>query len=87
MEIDITEFYKHEHPQHYSASVAELGADAGKITWSRAIERARFTTMLNTSEKIEALREYAKGFGAWTDDEVDAWTDTECEALFIQRSP
>jgi hypothetical protein len=40
--------------------------------------------LLTTPEQIEALREYVKGFGAWDAEEIAAWDDSECNALFVQ---
>jgi hypothetical protein len=83
MEINITQLFQSDDytPMDYSASIAELGNNAGKITWNNAMEGPVF---LDTPEKIEALREYVKGFGAWSDEEIATWNGTECNALFLQ---
>ena len=82
MEINITEFFNTANAFDYSASRMELGDNAGQITWHNACN-ADFT-MLDTEEKLQALREYAKGYGAWNDAEIAAWSNNECNALFIQ---
>jgi hypothetical protein len=46
--------------------------------------RDRRTTLLTTPEQIEALREHVKDFGAWDDEEIAAWDDIECNAIFVQ---
>ena len=82
MEINITSFVLNEDPSEYSSSIAERGLNAGRETWNNAKTMAPM--LLDTPEKIEALREYVKGFGALEDEEIAAWSDQECNALFIQ---
>jgi hypothetical protein len=84
MEIDITRFCKENDPADYSASVAEIGDNASKITWNAAMRESAHAPLLTTPAQIDALREYVKGFGAWSDEEIAAWSDTECNALFVQ---
>ena len=84
MEINIARFYNEAAPMDYSASVAEIGQDAGPSTWRAACEDAPDYNMLDTDEKRDAFRQYVKGFGAWSDEEIGAWTDVELNALFIQ---
>lgn len=84
MEIDITAFFKAEDPFNYSASIAEMGQDAGPRTWRNAVEAANTWNMLDTEEKREEFRAHIKGFGAWSEAEIAAWTDQELNALFIQ---
>jgi len=84
MEIDITDFYRNACPKDYSASVAEIGNNAGAYTWRAACDDSEDYFMLDTDEKRIAFREYVRGFGAWSDDEIAAWSDAELNALFIQ---
>lgn len=86
MEIDITKLFNGDDyfPSKYSASAAEIGQDAGRITWSQACEDAPEYNFLDTSDKLDAFRAHIKGFGAWSDEEIAAWSDTECNALFLQ---
>lgn len=83
-ELDITEFFKNACPKDYSASAHELGDNAGAITWQHAIEDSEDYLLLDSEEKREAFREFIKGAGAWSDEEIAAWTDTELNALCIQ---
>lgn len=87
MEIDITRFVMAEEPADYSASVAELGPDAGRITWAAAVRYARETDppLLSTPDQLDAFRDDMRGFGAWDDAEIDAWSAEECNALLAQR--
>lgn len=84
MEINISRFFAEAAPMDYSASVAEIGADAGRSTWNAAVEDSDDYNMLDSDDKREEFRRYVKGFGAWTEDEIAAWSDRELNALFIQ---
>lgn len=84
MEINITKFYNEACPKDYSASVAEIGQNAGASTWNAAKEDAPDYNMLDTPEKLEAMRQFALSSGGWDAEEVAAWSDLELNALFIQ---
>lgn len=84
MQINVTRFYNEAAPMDYSASVAEIGANAGPDTWQAAKDDAGDWNMLDTDEKRQAFREWVKPFGAWDDDEIVAWSDVELNALFVQ---
>ena len=84
MEIDITTFFNEAAPMDYSASVAEIGNDAGRATWQAACDDSEDFMLLDSDEKREEFRHYVKGFGAWSEDEISAWSNTELNALLIQ---
>ena len=85
MELNITEFFNHARPSYYSASCAELGDDAGRITWANAVDAAgQWPDWLNTEDDREEFRAYVRTFGAWDDGEIAAWSDEELTALLIQ---
>lgn len=84
MDIDVTNFVNTADPTNYFASWAEKGELAGTITWNAALRKADEAPMLDTKEKIDTFKRYVKGFGAWSDEEIAAWSNQECEALFIQ---
>lgn len=84
MELNITEFYNTAGMIDYSASVAEIGANAGKDTWEAACTDSNDYMILDDEEKREAFRQYVKGFGAWDDSEIAAWSDVELNALLLQ---
>jgi hypothetical protein len=80
MEINISTLVNAQfNPMDYSASQAELGLDAGKITWANA-QQARYN-LLDTPEKLEAMREWARATGAWSEAEI---AEMDLEALFVQ---
>lgn len=84
MELNITRFFLEAAPMDYSASVAEIGRDAARDTWQAALDDAAEWALLDTDEKRAAFRAHALGFGAWSADEIAAWTDTELNALCLQ---
>jgi len=85
MEIDITQFFLDACPRDYSASIAEIGQDAAKSTWQAACDDAEdYAAFLDTEEKRDAFRDHLRGFGAWDDDEIAAYSQTELTALFMQ---
>lgn len=85
MEIDITSFVMGAGPSEYFGSIAERGPNAAKETWGNALGRALVPPpMLADGEALQAFRDHMRGFGAWDDDEISAWSDQECNALFIQ---
>lgn len=84
MDLDITDFFTNAAPRDYSASVAELGRDAGAITWRHACEDVPEYPLLDTEEKREAFRAHAREFGAWSDEEIAQWSDEELTALLLQ---
>lgn len=84
MEIDITDFFNQCAPMDYSASRAELGDSAGADTWRAACDDAPDYNMLDTDEKRQAFRDHIDGYGAWSDNEITAFSDLELNALLMQ---
>ena len=82
MEIDITDFARKAELCEISASRAELGDNAGKITWANAKREAESTNLLKG--KLGAFRDWIEGFGAWDAAEIKAWSAIECNALLLQ---
>lgn len=84
MELNITKFFTEAAPMDYYASVAEIGNNAGADTWRAACEDSPDYMILDDDEKREVFRYYVKGFGAWTAEEIAAWSDVELNALLLQ---
>ena len=84
MDINITRFFHDADAFEFSASRAERGEHAGRETWSAAKDEGADLPLLKTPDEINALRSYVKAFGAWSDEEIAAWSGVECNALFIQ---
>lgn len=84
MELNISAFFRTAAPMDYSASVAEIGNDAARSTWQAACDDSEDYPMLDTEEKREEFRRHVNGFGAWSEEEIRSWTDSELNALLIQ---
>ena len=84
IEIDITDFFNNAAPKDYSASVMEMGSNAGADTWRAACDDSPDYMLLDTDDKRAAFRAHVKGFGAWEEAEIAAWTDNELNALLLQ---
>ena len=84
MELNVTEFFRTAAPMDYSASAAEIGADADRQTWLAAVEDAPDWPLLDTDEKREAFKAHLLGFGAWQEDEIAEWSNRELVALLLQ---
>lgn len=85
MEIDVTHMIEDaDDMPTLSGSVAELGKDAGKITWANSLEYAKAHPLLADDDARDEARGYFKGFGAWSKEEIAAWSDAELEALVSQ---
>ena len=80
MKIDITDLIS-EDLGMFSGSVMELGDNAGRITWCNALE---YVAEKQIVPDADTAREYFESFGAWTEEELKAMTDTEINALALQ---
>ena len=84
MELNITQFFNECTPMDYSASIAEIGNDAGKTTWQAAKDDSSDYMLLDTDDKRDAFRSFVQSSGGWTEDEIAAWSDIELNALLLQ---
>lgn len=84
MEINITKFYNEACARDYSASVAEIGNNAGADTWRAACDDAPYYNLLDNADKLDAMRKWAIETGAWNAKEVSNMSTNELNALFIQ---
>ncbi len=83
MYIDITSLLELEC-FNLSHSRAEGGENAGQNTWNASKAQANKTPLLDTEEKLEAMRDFARSSGGWTREEIAAWNAEEINALFLQ---
>lgn len=86
-ELNITHLFAADSafvPFDCSNNRATLGDNAGALTGNASCETAAQITLLDTDEKRQEFRDYVAEFGAWTDDEIAAWSDTELNALLLQ---
>ena len=84
MEINITRFFKEADHFEYSASCAGRGQNAGQETWANAKAEASRKPLLTTPEKLSAAEDFFRGFGAWSREELAAFSSEELNALLIQ---
>jgi hypothetical protein len=84
MELNITRFFRDAAPMDYSASRAEIGNDAAKLTWRAAVDDSESFMLLDTDDKRDAFRAHVREFGAWSQEEIAAWSAVELNALLLQ---
>lgn len=82
MDIDVTKLVQNIAPMDYSASIAEIGFNAGPVTWAAACEDA--LELFGDQFERESFDGYFRDFGAWDDAELAAHTDRESAALMLQ---
>ena len=69
-------------PWDCSNSVANLGHDAGKLTW-QASQGFASSLVLSEGQK-EAVRDFVRSSGGWDEEETAAFSDTDLTALCVQ---
>ena len=84
MEIDVTDFLASTDCSMLSGSVAELGTNAGRITWSNSIDALKGFNPLPDGDALQEFREWLKPWGAWDDAEIAAMSDEHLRALCVQ---
>ena len=83
MEINITPFFTHGiAPMDLSASAAEIGQDAGAVTWQASCEAAGEVQLLTTPEQLQAFEEFAQSSGMEL--QAEECTPAKLNALFLQ---
>ena len=81
MELNITEFFNNGDHWHNCNSVANLGQNAGKITWENAKQETIDFNFI-TNETRQVIIDHFKEYGAW--DDLDTWDDLELNTLLLQ---
>jgi hypothetical protein len=84
MEIDVTPILS-ENCRMLSASRAELGENAGRITWNNCLKLAKRLPLV-TNENRDEIRKHFGEYGAWEREEIAAWSDVELSALIWQEA-
>lgn len=84
MEINITPLFQSLQckARFLSASVAELGADAGRITWENSKQHAQAVQVLQTREELRAFAGFARSSGF--EFKREELTPDYLRALFVQ---
>jgi hypothetical protein len=83
-EIDVTPILS-EDCSVLSASQAELGENAGKITWRNCLALAERLPLVTDANRDD-IRDHFASYGAWEHEEIDAWTDVELSAMVWQEA-
>ena len=78
--LNITALFNGACPKDYSASIAEIGVNAGADTWRAACDDASDYPLI-TDDNRESIRDWLLSFGAWDRAELDA---TNLDALLLQ---
>lgn len=88
IKANVSKMFSHRDPWDCSNSAANLGPNAGQLTWDCALEVAENASewlLSPVSDACEGIQEWARDTGAWDADEIAAWPDTHCLALFVQN--
>ena len=74
-------------PAHLcSGSMAELGNDAGRVTWENSGDLAdRLPGFLETETELQEVRDHIKEYGAWDGEEIAAFTPRDLRAFIVQE--
>jgi hypothetical protein len=85
MEIDVTHMVEDSDAMfNLSGSRAEHGQEAGKFTWDNSIRYGKDHPLLMSDEMRDAARAHFKGYGAWPEEEIAAWTEVELQGIMCQ---
>jgi len=88
IKADVSVMFSAREPWDCSNSQANLGDQAGRLTWECALEVAQSADKWLLSDRAEAcegMQEWARETGAWDREEIAGWSDEECLALFVQN--
>jgi hypothetical protein len=85
MELDVTHMVEDaDNMIELSGSVVEHGQNASRITWNNSMEYGRDKPLLTTEDERDAARDHFREYGAWTREEIAAWSDDELNAIMCQ---
>lgn len=97
--INVSEMFSHREPWDCSNSVANLGDQAGRLTWQCSMEAAAphatgshatqatpaWLVSPDLDTTVGAIRDHAAEYGAWERSEIDGWSEQECLAFLVQE--
>ena len=70
-------------PSDFSASIAEIGNNAGPDTWRACVQWVADSPIVSPDE-LDSVRYYMRSSGGWNSDEISAMRDNELQALALQ---
>lgn len=82
--IDVSEIWNQECAL-MSGSVSELGDRAGEITWSNCLKVAERHPLVTDANRQD-IRDHFAEYGAWEEEEINAWSDVELSAMVWQEA-
>jgi hypothetical protein len=81
LEFDITPLFSDKLDAYMlSNSVANLGDNAGQITWENALEAAAEYPLATDDNRDEVI-DWLKGWGAWSEGDLMQWNNQSLSAL------
>jgi hypothetical protein len=85
MELDVTHMVDDSDTMPMlSGSRAELGDNAGKLTWNCSVAYGREHPLLTTDDARDEARSHFRGYGAWSEDEIATWSEDELQGIMCQ---
>jgi len=86
MEINVTRYVEDSDEMPLlSGSRAELGDNAGKLTWNNSVAYGKQHPLLANDNERDAARDHFAGYGAWSREEIDAWDEAELQGIMAQE--
>lgn len=84
LEFDVTPLFADKLDAYMlSNSVANLGDNAGQITWDNALEAATEYPLVTDANRDEVIA-WIKGWGSWTEGDLMQWGSESLSALVWQ---
>ena len=84
LELNVTTLVNEVDCADFASSIAESGnKDIGKVTWENALSYVSDEPLV-TGDDVDTVRDWLRGFGAWTGEELDAMSDREINAMLLQ---
>lgn len=84
LEFDVTPLFANKLDAYMlSNSVANLGDNAGRITWDNALEAATEYPLVTDENRDEVIG-WLKGWGAWEEGHLMQWNNQSLSALVWQ---
>lgn len=86
MEIDVTHMVESaDDMPMLSGSIAELGQNAGRMTWNNSVAYGKEQPLLKTDDERDAARDHFADYGAWTKEEIAAWDEAALQGIVCQE--
>lgn len=85
MQLNVTHMvHDSDDMPNLSGSRAELGQNAGQITWGNSVAYGQKHPLLTTGDMRDAARSYFQSFGAWSEEQIAAWSEDDLQGVMCQ---